>query len=304
MSEGAGATTEALSVEKDGLHGFLHEPAADGARAERLAGKALVVLGGSEGNENIPRSLGARFAREGLTALGLCYWNVPGLPRELIEVPVEGVERACGFLHARGYERIGVYGISKGGELALVAASRMPELSCAVALSPLDHVMPGITGSGSLAGKGVSARSSWTWRGEPLPCVPGGTRLPYASIVRRLISERQLDTRFVYERMLEGAGEASAVEVERINGPVLLVSPKHDTMWPSDEACCRIERRLREHGHPWEVARLTYEHASHIMVPMETGMLKLFREERAHPAECAASREDAFRQTLAFLERW
>ena len=39
-------------------------------------------------------------------------------------------------------------------------------------------VMPGITGSGGLASKGVSARSSWTWRGEPLPrASPTGTRV-------------------------------------------------------------------------------------------------------------------------------
>lgn len=229
---------------------------------------------------------------------------MPGLPAELVEVPVESVERACAFLRGCGYERIGVYGISKGGELALLAASLMTELTCAVALSPLDHVMPGITGTGGLAGKGVSMRSSWTWRGEPLPCAPGGTRLPYAGILRRLIAERQLDMRFVYEGMLEGASAASAIQVERINGPVLLVSPERDAMWPSDEACRRIERCLRMRGHPWEVVRLSYEHSSHIVVPMETGMLRLFREERRFPRECAASREDAFRRTPAFLDRW
>lgn len=299
---------ECFTVEKDGFCGFLHEPVADHAAedggVQRFVGKVLIVLGGSEGNENIPRNLGARFAHEGVTALGLCYWNVPGLPTELVEVPVESVERACAFLRGRGYERIGIYGISKGGELALLAASLMPELTCAVALSPLDHVMPGITGTGGLVSKGVSARSSWTWRGEPLACAPGGVRLPYAGIIRRMVSERQLDMRFVYERMLEDASAASAIQVERINGSVLLVSPEHDTMWPSDEACRRIERRLRTHGHSWEVGCLSYERASHIMVPMETSMLRLFREERRFPRECAASREDAFRRTLAFLERW
>ena len=39
-------------------------------------------------------------------------------------------------------------------------------------------------------------------------------------------------------------------------------------------------------------------------VPMETGMLRLFREERRFPQECVASRKDAFRRTLAFLDRW
>ncbi len=292
---------ECFTVERDGFHGFLHAPEPCEGRVGRFAGTALIVLGGSEGNENIPRTLGARFARAGLAALGLCYWNEPGLPGELVEVPVESIERACACLHARGYERVGVYGISKGGELALLSASLMPELACAIALSPLDHVMPGITGSGGLASKGVSARSSWTWRGEPLACVPGGMRLPYLKIARRLVAERQLDLRFVYEEMLERADEASAIKVERIGGPVLLISPSHDAMWPSDEACRRIEARMRAHGRGRDVTRLVYEHASHIMVPMETGMLKLFYEERAHPAECAASREDAFRQTLAFL---
>lgn len=221
-----------------------------------------------------------------------------------MEVPVESVERAVGRLRARGFGKVGVYGISKGGELALLAASLIPAVSCAVALSPLDHVMPGITGNGGLASKGVSERSSWTWRGSPLPCAPGGTRMPYAGIVRRLLAERQLDMRFVYERMLEGATEGSAIKVERIGGPVMLVSPERDAMWPSDDAARRIEERLRAHDHPWEVERLTYKHASHIMVPLETGALKLFREEREHPRECAASRADAFGRTLAFLERW
>ena len=96
----------------------------------------------------------------------------------------------------------------------------------------------------------------------------------------------------------------SAIKVERIGGPVMLVCPERDAMWPSDDAARRIEERLRAHGHPWEVERLAYKHASHIMVPLETGALKLFREEREHPRECAASRLDAFKRTLAFLERW
>ena len=78
---------ERFTVEQDGFFGFLHLPE---RHVEAYSGKALIVLGGSEGNENIPRKLGARFAREGIAALGLCYWNVPGLPDELIR----GVDRA------------------------------------------------------------------------------------------------------------------------------------------------------------------------------------------------------------------
>ena len=94
------------------------------------------------------------------------------------------------------------------------------------------------------------------------------------------------------------------IAVERINGPVLLASPSHDAMWPSDEACRIVERRLAEHGHPFEVTRLSYEHASHILVPMDTPSLRLFRVERSRPEACRQSREDAFAKTLAFLARW
>ena len=294
---------EFFSVANNGFYGFLHRPHPE-LPDSPYAGKAVIVLGGSEGNENIPKNLGARFAREGIAALGICYWNVPGLPDELIEVPLEPLERAIELLQARGFSRIGIYGISKGGELALLAASLIPQIACAVAISPLAVVMPGITGNKGLASKGISPRSSWTWRGKPLPCAPGGNRIPYAGIIRRLITERQLNMRSFYQDIVHRAPRAAEIAVERIGGPVLLISPERDAMWPSDEACAAIEQRLHDHAHPYEVTRLSYPFASHILVPMDTPSLKMFRVERAHPSECALSREDAFQQTLAFLRRW
>lgn len=62
------------------------------------------------------------------------------------------------------------------------------------------------------------------------------------------------------------------------------------------------------HGHPWEVRRLSYEHASHIMVPMEGSMngtsLRMFREEREDPQAYDESGAEAFERTLDFLRRW
>lgn len=223
----------------------------------------------------------------------------------LQHTPWEGaLDGAITTLRQRGFDRVGIYGISKGGELALLAASLMPQITCVVAISPLACAMPGITGNKSLAGKGLSDRSSWTWRGEPVPCARGGGRLPYLGIIRRIVTERQLDMRFVYERIVERAPKEAWIAVERINGPVLLASPSHDAMWPSDEACRIVEQCLAKHAHPFEITRRSYEYASHILVPMETPSLKLFRVERAHPEACRQSREDAFTQTLALLARW
>ena len=75
MGSNEAGEPERFTVERDGFHGFLHRPERD-----RFPGKALIVVGGSEGDEAIPLDLGRMFAQAGIATLGLCYWNVPGLP--------------------------------------------------------------------------------------------------------------------------------------------------------------------------------------------------------------------------------
>ncbi len=290
---------ECFTVARDGFHGYLHHPVHD-----VFPGKAIIVVGGSEGTDAVPLNLGRLFAERGLTALGVCYWNVPGLPAELVEVPLESIERAASHLREAGFDRVALYGISKGGELALLASSLIPDIGCAIALSPLDRVMFGITNGRSGPRKSCSSASSWTWRGAPItPFVPGFT-LHKAAVIRRLVTERQVDLCWAYERALASAPSGSRIAVENIKGPVLLISPTEDLMWPSCSACKAVENRLREQGHPFRVKRLEYRFASHIMVPMTFPKLKAFRVERTHPKECAASRADAFDRTLEFLREW
>lgn len=288
-----------FTMARDGFHGYLHHP-----EQNLFPGKAVIVVGGSEGTEAVPLNIGHLFAERGLTALGVCYWNVPGLPAELVEVPLESIERAVSHLRSIGFDDVALYGISKGGELALLASSLIPDIGCTIALSPLDHVMFGITNGTSGPRKSCSSASSWTWHGSPVaPFVPGFT-LHKASVVRRLVTERQFDLCWAYERALASAPAGSRIAVENIKGPVLLISPTEDRMWPSCSACKAMEDRLREQRHPFPVKRLEYRYASHIMVPMSSPKLKAFKVERTHPEECAKSRADAFDQALQFLGEW
>lgn len=292
---------EEFTVAKDGFREFLHQPAEDA-----YPGKALIVVGGSEGNDNIPLHLGEKFAQSGLTALGICYWNVPGLPADLTQIPLESIQAAAGCLLARGYKKVGMYGISKGGELTLLAASLMPQITCAVAVSPLNCVMEGITGNGSILKKRNSGHSSWTWQGKELPFAPGRATVPQIKlgVLRRLITEGQMDMRFLYAKALDLAPETAVIPVENIRGPVLLLSAAQDSMWPSSRACRAVKERLAAHHFAWPVQWQEYEKASHILVPMETPMLKGFKVERRFPEECRRSRLDAFQKTLDFLKAW
>ena len=56
----------------------------------------------------------------------------------------------------------------------------------------------------------------------------------------------------------EAAMARAAIPVERINGPVLLVSATRDEVWPSKEMADAMMRRLQAHGFP--------HHAEHLVV--------------------------------------
>ena len=55
-----------------------------------------------------------------------------GLPKQFSKVPIDSLEAAAKRLHDMGYKKVGLWGISKGAELALLAGSLLPGLVNAV----------------------------------------------------------------------------------------------------------------------------------------------------------------------------
>ena len=65
-------------------------------------------------------------------------------------------------------ERLGVTGLSRGGELALLLGTTFPQkVGAIVGLVPSGVVMPGFGSDPS-----ASTRSAWSYEGSPLPFVP------------------------------------------------------------------------------------------------------------------------------------
>jgi dienelactone hydrolase len=154
-----------FSISTDGFYGALHRPEQDG-----YPGKALILFSGSDGKFRLTSRLAELFCVNGITTMALAYWNVPGLPEEFRELPVDTLEKASLWLRNNGYEKIGLWGISKGGELALLAGSLMPELiSCVVAVSPINAVCQGIS---KRRGIRTLPCSSWSWHGQYVPYTP------------------------------------------------------------------------------------------------------------------------------------
>ncbi|GAA2863584.1 acyl-CoA thioester hydrolase/BAAT C-terminal domain-containing protein [Streptosporangium fragile] len=204
----------------------------------------VLVLAGSSGRIEIERS--RLLARRGAVALSIRWFGGPGQPGGICEIPLETFSTAVGLLLNAGVRRVGVVGVSKGAEAALLIAGLDPRIDAVVALSPTSLVWANI-GPG-VDGRTHPYRSSWTWRGEPVPFVPyDDTWAPAepegSPVAYRTLYERSR-TRFT------GTAEAAAIPVEQATGDLLLVAGADDRMWPSLSFAEELAARRSAMGRP------------------------------------------------------
>jgi dienelactone hydrolase len=239
-------------VSEDGLVAAFFKP-------EGIAkAPALIVLGGSEGGKDSVRALAKPFAGQGYAVLALSWQGAPGLPASYVDVPLEYFDTAIAWLSRNPSVEpghIGTYGVSKGAEAALLVASRSRRLHAAAAGMPASVVFQG----GADTRPGVEPHSSWTVDGKPVPFVPYDVSQPFdfrdymGSIFR------------LYDGGLkDAAAHADAViPVERINGPILLISGEADAMWPAARMSNDIVKRLERKRFGFSVTHLSYPDAGH-----------------------------------------
>jgi dienelactone hydrolase len=212
----------------------------------------------------------ALFAGMGMPALALAYHSLENLPASINRVPVEIIEKAIDWLQQQSQtdgRLTGIFGCSRGAELALVSASLLPELRFVIAQAPSAFVFEGMDSNGIKTGC-----SSWTFRDHELPFVPA-TESKIRMAVRRTytyMANGGNQTISLFHRALdnEKARIKALIPVEKINGPVLLISGGKDQYWPSSEFAAGIEKRLREYNHDYPVQCFNYPDAGHkIRVP-------------------------------------
>lgn len=290
---------ETFRMKTDGFHAELFCPRQDG-----YPGRVLICFGGSDGNFELARALAAVFQARGLTALALAYVMEEGLPDRFFRVPIDPLEAAAGRLHEMGYEKVGLWGISKGAELALLAGSLLPGLVNAVAaVAPMSTVCQGFA-----KGKGIELMpgSSWSFHGREVPYTPFGyEKTPYGAILWKSLKAREVTMFDLYLPMVKGPVPDAVIRAEHITGPILLISSKLDTMWPSEPAAEEIMKRLKEKNFPYPCQHLSYDYGSHLFVPMELPMAKFFRGDRGRNREPGRkARMDSLEKTLEFVSRW
>jgi dienelactone hydrolase len=242
--------------------GRLYLPA---AAESRRPPPVVVILGGSGGGFDLDKA--ALLARHGFATLALAYFGVPLLPTWLHRIPLEYFEAAFAWLAAQpelDAQRTAVLGVSRGAELALLLGSRLPQIRAIVAYAP-SNVAWAASGRDKETGELIP---SWTHGGEAVPFLP----LPLRQFIFRSALPVALLKRPVMFRNLFRAGLRNSkavaiadIPVERIRGPILLVSGGDDHLWPAGEMSERIVARLKKRGFAHGVEHLHYPKAGHML---------------------------------------
>src|SRR5260370_19750606 len=129
-----------------------------------------VMLRGSSGG--ITEAPARRLAENGVTALAIGSLGAEGLPTELVEIPLESLARGIELFRDSfaGGRSVGVVGISRGAELALLVAAYLGDaIGPVVAVAPSHVAWPGLKAPGP--GDRRTTSPAWTWQAAPLPLV-------------------------------------------------------------------------------------------------------------------------------------
>lgn len=277
-----------LTIAEQGFEGHLY----DAIEKE----KVVITFSGSEGGSSTSDTMAYYYRQNGISALGVTLFAGIDTGKFLDKVPLEYVENAIRYLKDQGYKKIAVDGISKGSEYALLAASMFEDISCVIARVPSYFVSEGMIGE-----KRTSGDSCWSYQRKGLNYVP--YKIKQFNVIKQFIAHREFN--ILDYNTNKDIGSEAIIPMERIQGPILLISTEADTVWPSVQQADYIKEYLLDHNFSYEIMNLKYQYISHFAIPMRRneGLLKLlFKTERKYPNECAADRADITSKVIDFIQ--
>jgi dienelactone hydrolase len=280
---------EKISVHDNGLRGILFLPPG------KKPHPGAIFLGGSEGG--LHDTFAAFLASKGYAVLALAYFKYDDLPKSLENIPLEYFGTAIDWLAARKEVRhggIAVVGGSRGGELALLLGTTYPQIRAVVAVAPSNVIWPDPEGK---------RQPAWTYQGRPLPFMFMNSELSLgeSNEMAQLDWKNPMAGTQWCQILLKNKAEVdkASIPVEKINGPVLLISGNDDHLWPSTEMADMVMERLRQNKHGFPDEHLAYPNVGHLIpLPnMSTMNLPLGGD----PESTAAAAADSWAHMVKFL---
>ena len=249
----------------------------------------------------------ALLASHGFMVLALAYYGLPGLPSTLTSIPVEYFGRALDYLHALpgvAPGGVSVTGGSKGGEAALLAGATYPDavrsvISVAGSAVHTQGISQPVTGS--LLEILTTPVASWSYQGKDLPYLPN---VVTPRLRAAIVADNPVSIGWAMPDLNDAAEvEPAMIPVDRITGPVLLLSAGDDGGYGAAYHQIAMPRLNSQARH------IVYEDAGHqIVAPpyrptTRSGSLgpDMDFPNSGSPAVDAAARVSVWRQIREFL---
>ena len=247
-------------IDSNGIRGKLFRPSDHEVRP------GIIVLGGSGGGLGWADGVAHNLAGEGYVALALAYFRYGDLPRELVNIPLEYFQIAIDWMEDQkeiNSDNLAVVGGSRGAELALILGATFSAVKAVIGYGPSSVVW------GACGGITSIGKPAWIYKNKPLlPIKTGFTLRVFYEYVKRglcLVSRVPYRATPLHTLALEdeSAVKQAIISVEKIAGPILLISGDDDQMWPSTLMSEMIMDRLRKHDRPFVDKHMTYKGAGH-----------------------------------------
>lgn len=194
----------------------------------------VVFFGGSEGGniwaEDNKNKFRNKLIGHGYAVLTIGYFGLKKTPKYLDRISIDAISDSIAQIANNpkiNSRKIAIIGGSRGSELVLNLASRYKQFNLVIAITPSHVSFPFTTKK--------RTTSSWTYNGAEIPAVP---------IDWKMIEDIGWEGAFRAVAKNEINVEDALIKVEKINGPILLISAKEDDLWPSKTMSNEIIRRL------------------------------------------------------------
>jgi uncharacterized protein len=212
----------------------------------------IVGLAGAEGGNawtsNRWKKLRDQFLDAGYAFLAIGYFGAKGTPDTLQKIAIEDVHNAIKIATQNrqvNKRKIAIIGGSRGADLALLVGSYYKDIKCVVGIVASNVTFPGNTNH--------FTTSTWTYKNKELPFVPvNDEAVPFLM---------KGDLRGTFEAMLKDsiAERNALIKIEKIRGPILLMSATKDEICPSTPMSEKMMARLKSKAFKYKYEHIAIE---------------------------------------------
>ena len=266
----------------------------------------IIMLGGSEGGISGVDDYAKIVSSHGYAVLALGYFGMENLPESLERIPLEYFFNSINWAKEKQFidtAKIVILGGSAGGEASLLVASKRRDIKGVIAISPSNVIWQAQHNGPS------SNKSAWSLNGRELPYLEYSMSVWFIGKV--IINSKQIELREIFETIYtedKSKIEPALIEVEKINGPIILVAGKDDKRWPSYDMCQMIEKRLDSLKFEHQVVGLYYDNAGHNICSPELMPTINYKYQKfalgGKDSENSAAQIDSWNKMIGFLRTY